>query len=88
MDFIGPCDGCAPREIAALMLQDFSGHLKPLLMRLDPTARVAQTYLVLPFLENDLVRFAMNLPLEVKLRWHWKRMKPVTKWLLLDALAA
>jgi asparagine synthetase B (glutamine-hydrolysing) len=70
------------REIAALMLQNFGGHMKSLVMRLDPVARAAKTHMFLPFLEESLVRFALNLPLSVKLKPSRLRLRPTPKWVL------
>lgn len=67
------------REMAALMLQEFYGQ--GLLKQLENWAKSTGSDLVLPFLQSDLFRFSLNLPLNAKIRWDWRRMRPAAKWI-------
>jgi asparagine synthase (glutamine-hydrolysing) len=57
----------APRLAAGLAM--LSGHLLSLLHRNDRMGMAASVESRFPYLDEDVVRFALNLPLSAKLRW-------------------
>jgi len=64
------------RAILAAMLADITNFLTPLLRRLDRMSMAASVECRTPFLDHDLVRLAVNLPLAYRLRGR------TDKWIL------
>jgi asparagine synthase (glutamine-hydrolysing) len=63
-------------ELAAYISHNLYGHLDSLLRRNDRMCMMASIEARVPFIENDLVSFALNLPTEFKIK------KQETKYLL------
>jgi len=61
----------APRLAAGLDM--LTGHLLSLLHRNDRMGMAASVESRFPYLDEDVVRFALNLPLAAKLRWGTER---------------
>jgi asparagine synthase (glutamine-hydrolysing) len=66
------CERCGN----AIILDNLLGHLSTILYRTDRMGMMSSIENRVPFLENDIIRFAMNLPLKFKIRGRR------TKWLL------
>jgi asparagine synthase (glutamine-hydrolysing) len=71
--FVGNADQSA---VLAQMLANVAGHLDTILWRTDRLGMMASIENRVPILENDIIRFAVNLPLKAKIR------RGQTKWLL------
>lgn len=78
----GFIDDPVERSMCALMLGEFFMALRPCFHRLEAAGRVAGADVCLPFLTEDLMRFAFNLPLRYKLHTGRLLKMPETKWLL------
>jgi asparagine synthase (glutamine-hydrolysing) len=76
--FVGNGDD---RAVLGAMLADVTNFLSPLLRRLDRMSMAASVECRTPFLDHQLVRMALNLPLEYRLRGR------TDKWIL-KAIAA
>jgi asparagine synthase (glutamine-hydrolysing) len=72
----------AAREIAALTLQEFYDYLVPLMLRIEAMGKAARSNVVLPFLFPEVFELSVNLPISLKVRWDWRRCRPLTKWIL------
>jgi hypothetical protein len=68
------------REVAAALLEKFYDQ-GLMVQQMHAIARRAGTELVLPFLDDGLMRFSTNLPVGAKIRWDWRSLRPATKWL-------
>jgi asparagine synthetase B (glutamine-hydrolysing) len=66
MESFAHIDNIAEREIAALCLREFSDYLQPLVHRIDNMAAVAETNIVLPFVQQDIFEYSVNLPMKSK----------------------
>jgi asparagine synthase (glutamine-hydrolysing) len=66
----------ASRRTLAHIFADLSGHLDTILWRTDRMGMMASIENRVPFLENEIMRYAVNLPLELKVRHRQ------CKWLL------
>ena len=73
--------GTDERAVLAAMLADVTNFLSPLLRRLDRMSMAASVECRTPFLDHQLVRMALNLPLKYRLRGQ------TDKWVL-KAIAA
>ena len=76
--FVG---GGAERAVLAAMLADVTNFLTPLLRRLDRMSMAASVECRTPFLDHELVRLAINLPLGYRLRAR------TDKWVLKEIAA-
>jgi asparagine synthase (glutamine-hydrolysing) len=74
-------DSNADRAVLAAMLADVTNFLTPLLRRLDRMSMAASIECRTPFLDHELVRLAVNLPLAYRLRGR------TDKWVLKEIAA-
>ncbi|MCX6158507.1 MAG: asparagine synthase (glutamine-hydrolyzing) [Ignavibacteriae bacterium] len=61
------------REVQSVLLSDLSQYLQPLLLRADKMGMMNSVEFRLPFMDIDVIQFALNLPLKYKVnRLHGK----------------
>jgi asparagine synthase (glutamine-hydrolysing) len=80
-DAYGFVNDRADRAVLAAMLADLTNFLTPLLRRLDRMSMAASIECRTPFLDRELVRLAVNLPLAYRLRGR------TDKWVLKEVAA-
>lgn len=69
------------REVSMLALRELYDYLIPLMLRINAMATVADTTVIMPYMNESFFNFAQNIPMKHKIRLG-RNGKPATKWIL------
>ncbi|MBL4603866.1 MAG: asparagine synthase [Emcibacteraceae bacterium] len=81
MKTLAHVDNKYAREVSMLALRELYDYLLPLMLRINAMSTVADTSVILPFMNEKFFHFAQNIPIKHKIRLGLNG-RPAPKWIL------